>query len=470
MTTLTEDTCHFIKDFLIQKGLYSESEESSTNTWRISPEPYYLSPEDVNFFRRLGPHLLKFYQSLDKIYQLSVKGKLPEWISWYLDLGKPADLIQYCRMKRLRRELPRIIRPDIIISEKGFRVTELDSVPGGFGLMSALMPLYSGSGHNVLGEDLGGIPDLFARMMDSVYEGKNATLAIVVSDEAGDYLNEMKYLGELLREKGIIAFVGHPRDLIFREEGLYFNSSEGEVPIDVLYRFFELFDLKNIPKMELIMYCQKKGKVKITPPFKPHLEEKLVFFLFHHPELKAIWEKNLGTETFTLLSHLIPKTWLLDNRELPPYSVIPGLTIQGKPVRLWRELMDLTQKERELVIKTSGFSPKAWGGRGVTIGHDVSLEVWQKTLQESLRQFDQEPSILQEFHKGKRVTVSYFNHDTRELKQMDSRVRLTPYYFIIGENAELGGILATLCPHNKKKIHGMTEAVMVPCAVNGSVD
>jgi hypothetical protein len=51
------------------------------------------------------------------------------------------------------------------------------------------------------------------------------------------------------------------------------------------------------------------------------------------------------------------------------------------------------------------------------------------------------------------------------MKTMESRVRLTPYYFVVGGNTRLGGILATLCPHDKKKIHGMVTAVMVPCAV-----
>ena len=50
------------------------------------------------------------------------------------------------------------------------------------------------------------------------------------------------------------------------------------------------------------------------------------------------------------------------------------------------------------------------------------------------------------------------------METMESRVRLTPYYFVIGEEVRLGGILATLCPQDKKKIHGMTDAVMVPCA------
>ena len=48
---------------------------------------------------------------------------------------------------------------------------------------------------------------------------------------------------------------------------------------------------------------------------------------------------------------------------------------------------------------------------------------------------------------------------------MTSRVRLTPYYFVVGETTQLGGILATLCPNDKKKIHGMVDAIMVPCAI-----
>ena len=47
---------------------------------------------------------------------------------------------------------------------------------------------------------------------------------------------------------------------------------------------------------------------------------------------------------------------------------------------------------------------------------------------------------------------------------MISRARLTPYYFVTGESAQLGGVLATLCPQDKKKIHGMVDAILAPCA------
>ena len=116
------------------------------------------------------------------------------------------------------------------------------------------------------------------------------------------------------------------------------------------------------------------------------------------------------------------------------------------------------------MIKPSGFSPESWGSRGVVIGHDVSSEVWQKILEESLASFPEKSSVLQVFHKGKRVRTRYRNNSTDSIIEMEARVRLTPYYFLIDGSARLTGILATLCPHDKKKIHGMSDAVLIPCA------
>ena len=392
--------CVDIKASLVQAGLFSDS----GNTWRISPEPYFLSQEETTFFHELGPHLLKFYSVLNRFYLDSVKGNFHPWIAEYLDAGKPQELIDFGRMKRMRQALPGIIRPDVIPTEKGFAVTELDSVPGGFGLTSALMSLYEDPSLEITGE---GIPSLFYKMAGSVTKEPTPNIAIVVSDEAKDYLSEMQYLGSLLNNKGV--YVVHPKDMSFRDEGLFVMDMGKWVRVDVLYRFFELFDLKNIPKSELLLYATKKGQVITTPPYKPWLEEKLSFALFSHPSLKSDWEKALGSETFTALTHLIPETWILDSRPLPPHGVIPDLEVKGNQVRDWKELFPMTQKEREMVVKPSGFSPESWGSRGVVVGHDVSSDTWQQTLTKGLEQFHSQPSILQKFYKGKKVEARYLN-------------------------------------------------------------
>jgi len=51
---------------------------------------------------------------------------------------------------------------------------------------------------------------------------------------------------------------------------------------------------------------------------------------------------------------------------------------------------------------------------------------------------------------------------------MKGRVRLCPYYFVSGEGdaarPQLGGVLATVNPADKKIIHGMADAILAPCA------
>ena len=162
------------------------------------------------------------------------------------------------------------------------------------------------------------------------------------------------------------------------------------------------------------------------------------------------------------LSH---PTWVLDPQPLPPTAVIPGLRYRDHAVSNWEWLGETTQKERQFVLKVSGFSELAWGSRGVSIGHDMSQQEWKNTLSNALDSFPTAPSILQAFHKGKLVVVEYYDNDSGAITTMEGRVRLSPYYFVVDGRAELGGVLATTCPKDKKIIHGMRDAVMTPCGV-----
>jgi hypothetical protein len=47
-------------------------------------------------------------------------------------------------------------------------------------------------------------------------------------------------------------------------------------------------------------------------------------------------------------------------------------------------------------------------------------------------------------------------------------VRLCPYYFVPEEKPVLGGALATLCPPDKKILHGMRDAVLVPACLSAT--
>jgi hypothetical protein len=444
-----------VRDHLRVEGLHDGT------TWRVSPTPFLLSAADLSSIQTLGNHLLVFTRSLNHLYYESIRGAQPTWVADYLDHGKPADLIAYARMKRFRQALPGVIRPDLILTENGFMVSELDAVPGGMGITGCMAHIYSDLGWSVIGGREGMVQG-FARMIQNLDEKPQSSVAIVVSDEAKDYRPEMAWLATRLRESGLPTETVTPQDVTFTEEGLLLTDA---APISALYRFFELFDLKNIPKAELMLYAAKKGQVTMTPPVKPWLEEKMAFALLHHPILEPFWSRELGHETFDLLRQCLPGTWILDPRPVPPSAVIAGLTVSGRAMSDWKQLAGLGQKERRFVVKPSGFSELAWGSRGVSVGHDLSQQEWAKTLEKALASYPSVPYILQEFRKGRRVASIYHDPAIDDIVPMPGRVRLSPYFFVTGETVELAGILATVCPLDKKLIHGMTDAIMAPCAV-----
>jgi hypothetical protein len=137
----------------------------------------------------------------------------------------------------------------------------------------------------------------------------------------------------------------------------------------------------------------------------------------------------------------------------------------GQAVADWRALAEASQRDRQYVIKPSGFSELAWGSRGVSIGHDLPQAKWKETIEAALAAFPRTPHIVQEFHKGRQFDVSYYDPGAETVVPMPGRARLSPYYFVSGDRAELAGILATVCSLDKKLIHGMRDAVLAPCAV-----
>jgi len=464
LATTDESHCKFVADCLRDSGLWRlpDVEVETGRLWRISPSLFSLDSSFVRMLERLGYAIWSFYAAVNKLY---LSGEYP-WVNEYLDMGKPDSLVEHAHMNYQKRLLPGVIRPDILLMEQGARITELDSVPGGIGLTAAMSITYGRCGQEVLGGADGMISG-FGAMLSAVSGMDNPAAAIVVSEESADYRPEMEWLAAELRARGRSVWMVRPEDVVFTEEALFIDIESQRIKLDVIYRFYELFDLKNIPKSELIAYAAKKKRVVVTPPYKHHLEEKLLLALINHPMLEGFFLREMGEEGFSLLREIVSPTWVLDSRPVPPHAVISGFQFRGEAVQDWRVVENATQKERRLVIKPSGFSPIAWGSRGVIVGHDVSSDKWAEAVESALANFNSSPSVLQEFHDGKRVRVRYYNESLDDIVEMEGRVRLCPYYFVEKDGVNLRGVLATVVPLDKKFIHGMLDAVMLPCKVEG---
>jgi hypothetical protein len=76
--------------------------------------------------------------------------------------------------------------------------------------------------------------------------------------------------------------------------------------------------------------------------------------------------------------------------------------------------------------------------------------------------------VLQEYRKPKKVNHPLYRTDPGGLpapRDEAGRLRLCPYYFVVGGQVRLSGALATFCPPDKKIIHGMVDAALLPCRV-----
>lgn len=450
------EKAEFVRNQIPAGGLFADQD------WRISPVPFRLEPRIAKEIDSLGRVLLQFNRAVNLLYRLSVAGKQPEWVARWLEQGKPDSLVQLQRDPGFKSDLPRVIRPDLLLTETGLAVTELDSVPGGIGLTAWLNQTYSKaseigaegrpseastvaanpSSHAVIGGAEG-----MLRGFAGIF-GDAPAVHVVVSEESGTYRPEMEWL------------CGQVDPARFSVRDTRFDAF---APGDGVYRFFELFDLANVTNSQAIFDLAREKKIRLSSPPKTFLEEKMLFALLWNRNLRGFWRQELGEGFFERLLRLVPYSWVVDPTPLPPQGAIPELNLTD-----WQQLKGMSQRERELILKVSGFSEKAWGARGVYLGSDLSTADWSEAVDQAIAGFDGSPFVLQRYHKTRLVESQWFDFGHNQLVPMPARVRLCPYYFVIGEGdaarAQLGGILATICPADKKIIHGMKDAILAPCS------
>jgi len=438
MVAVAENQLEAIRNAFPKEGLFAEKD------WLLSPDAFPIEKKFVAELEQLGHRLFVFQRACNQLYQLSIKGKQPEWVARYLDAGKPKELIEFSRRKEIRDDLPRVIRPDLILTEDGYIIAEIDSVPGGIGLTAWLNQTYSAFDNEIIGGPEG--------MLDGFRSVLPRGGDIVISEEAATYRPEMEWIAARLKDRD-------------REFDWRVVPAENYEPQNgrAVYRFFELFDLPNIPTIENTLHANAEGRITITPPIKPYLEEKMWFALFWMQPLWEFWRRELGDKYFIKLQEVIPYSWLLDPTPLPQHAVIPRLEIHD-----WREAARFSQKDRDLLLKVSGFSPLGWGSHGIALGADLPHSEWERRIDNALATFESSPTILQRFHKGRLFEHRYWDTDSGELKTMKGRIRLCPYYFIEQDRVKLRGALTTIVPADKKFLHGMRDAILTPSRIKES--
>ena len=258
-------------------GLFAEKE------WRVSPDAFRIPEPLLEQLEKLGHRLLLFTRACNELYHRSVSGKQPAWIADYLDRGKPPELVEFSRRKEFRNDLPAVIRPDVVLTEEGFTIAELDSVPGGVGLTAWLNATYSGLGIDVLGGPRGMIDGFH-----SIAPGAD----ILVSEESATYRPEMEWIAQFTGQRVVSAET-------------YAPSTEAHPPRNI-YRFFEQFDLPNIASAGALMQAARSGTIRITPPHKPYWRRNSGLGSFGCSPSASSGGANLGNAIFWSFKSIFP--------------------------------------------------------------------------------------------------------------------------------------------------------------------
>ncbi|MEX2380903.1 MAG: hypothetical protein WD490_00820 [Opitutales bacterium] len=460
-----------VREALAQQELFEDK------TWQLSPLPFSLSAEEFAEIERIGQACVDFYRALETLYLKSAEGRklfrnravqMP-WVAEYLDRGKSEVVLRWNRRPEMKGFLPPVIRPDLLLTEDGFSLTELDAVPGGIGLTAFLNRLYEQAGCDVIGGEERMVDAYYASLSRLAPEEHHPLIVIVVSDESATYRPEMLWLAEELQRRGRRVFCVSPRDLIPLSGELFIDVEGNPEKIDVIYRFFELYDLENLPHLEFLLEALENGSVVMAPPIRSFHEEKLSLALFHHHLLQDFWKENLSSESREVLGRVLPLSWVVDPAPVPPAAVLVAPRAGGRNITDWRELAEASQKERNLILKISGFHETAEGAKSVLLGSDCSREEWREGIEQAVQMSSTHLHVLQEFRKPVRRKHPLYTDGGTVMSERQGRLRLCPYFFNLGTTVELAGVLATFCPPDKKIIHGMRDAALLPSCVEANI-
>ena len=69
------ESAEAVRRALPHEGLFAGHE------WRVSPDPFPLSPVIVSELESLGRVLLQFYRAVNLLYRKSLEGKQPDWVA-----------------------------------------------------------------------------------------------------------------------------------------------------------------------------------------------------------------------------------------------------------------------------------------------------------------------------------------------------------------------------------------------------
>lgn len=388
--------------------------DSNTVNFRVSPTPFKLSRKQKTEIEDIGKAICCYMDYCIELY------KTNESAHELLDRGKPEEYKNVQDAKYL------FLRPDLILTDSGFCLCEIETSPFGLGLAEVLNRTYGNEGHETA---------IHQNQLKNYIQSKiENSGTIAYSDKVKSFAGQLDFMAEQ-----VFSGNGKSWDATKVNSNMVSNKQ--------IYRAFyltEQFTDENVANL------LKQSSHIYLPTSTPQFEEKALLSFIWDKRYVQSFRDRLGESTFDLLREIIPKTWVLGEEQY-----VDGGLPNGKQDSL--SLAELSKGSRKFVLKQSGFNTSSSWGEGVKFLHKMGSGKALEMLK-SAQEDEEHLYIIQEFNQGKAVPMSFIDDDGI-FKNINAKIRITPYYAYMGnEKGKLIAAKVTGC-ENTEYIHASTASI-----------
>jgi len=422
--------------------------------FRVSPEPLYISQQEAALLEHACQALREFFAAcLDLVHDRTL---LPVDSRWYRYIWSSECHVRLDH-KGLLDDANRagniFIRPDLVMTENGMGMVELETSFYGLGLVYLLQKIYQESGFEVLGltgEDF--LKSFAQRVLSAGDSGslQDKKIIFAANERTRKFLGQIQYFTQELQSVGInaTAFLLDDTRAPPQTDDGFIRLLRQESGLTV-YRCFYVKDRHSNSSVEEIIRLAKEGRITLVPGLSAFCEGKIPLALFHSPEYNPWFEQKLGREHYRILMGLIPKTWVVDNAYIPE-------ELKELGVRQWEEIKNLKRRQRQFVLKPTN---QSWG-MNLWFLDGESHDKVGRLIRQALG--DKETYVIQEALKPRKMPWTYYDAASCAYRTMEGPARLTPYYYL--DNGGLFAVKATT-RSGSRYIHAASDSISVPVAI-----
>ena len=381
--------------------------------FRVSPKPFKLTAKQTRELNEIG-HLVCAY--MDAVIELYNNN---EDVRKILDKGKP-DIY-------LKGQMPRylFLRPDLMLTNNGFSICEIETSPFGLALAEILNRAYGNKNFNTIVDE--------NKLKSYISSEVSQDGIIAYSDKTKAFGGQMQYLADQIFSDGKKKWISKIVD------GEDIASKE-------IYRAFYLSEYLNDKNIARILQIDNMH----TPTLTPQVEEKAVLSFIWDKRFVEFFRGRVGQADFEHLRTIIPPTWILGGEGNFDLGMPNGASNS-------LDIADLEKSKRKYVLKQSGFSSGSSWAEGVSFLHKLSKKSVREKLEAAIKD-DTHLYVLQEFREGKHQMMEYVEAND-EISKIKAKIRITPYYSFSGKHkGELIAAKVTGC-ENTEYIHASTESI-----------